>query len=128
MVRNSLAHALGALRRYEEALKHSTRALEIYREIRDSDGEVTALITLAHNHCDAGRAEKAMEYAQNALVVADHNHRRRSLATILHTMGRIELALGEVAGSVKRYEGQLLATLARIGGGDGDKVVSEGGS
>ena len=68
---NTLGDAYAGLGRTREAKAHLYRSLEISRELRELDGEATALQNLARTHFAEGDVEAAMRCWENAVEIYD---------------------------------------------------------
>ncbi|MBV9010952.1 MAG: tetratricopeptide repeat protein [Pseudonocardiales bacterium] len=67
--RGGLGMAYLVLRRYDEALHHYQRALQICQDIDDSWGEAVALLSLGKAYLHLGRYDEALDYSQQALRI-----------------------------------------------------------
>jgi tetratricopeptide (TPR) repeat protein len=68
---NTLGDAYAGLGRTREAKAHLYRSLELSRELRELDGEATALQNLARTHFAEGDVEAAMRCWENAVEIYD---------------------------------------------------------
>lgn len=75
------------LRRFDDALGHLRRALEISREIHDRHGESYTLIKLSDTYRDLGRTEDALAASAEALDIRRDIGDRWGEAEVLHNRG-----------------------------------------
>jgi tetratricopeptide (TPR) repeat protein len=68
-IRGGLGMAYLDLRRYDEALHHYQRALQICQEIDNPWGEAVALLSLGRAYLQLGRYDEALDYSQQALHI-----------------------------------------------------------
>ena len=71
------------LRRFEEAVRHGTRGLEVRRAIGDRYGEGRTLDALGRIHYMMGRFDEAVEYGEKSLAIARQIEDRYSESAVL---------------------------------------------
>ncbi|OUC93889.1 ATP-binding protein [Streptomyces swartbergensis] len=71
------------LRRFEEAVRHGNRCLELRREIGDHYGEGRTLDALGRIHYMMGRFDDAVEYGEKSLAIARRIQDRYSESAVL---------------------------------------------
>jgi tetratricopeptide (TPR) repeat protein len=97
---NTLGSAECNLRRFKDSEYHLERALQIYRQLRDLQGEAKAVGRLAWLYSKSGQPEKGVEISKSAIAAADPTVAAsakfmiaNSLATCLHELDRPSEAL-----------------------------------
>ncbi|MEV4710334.1 BTAD domain-containing putative transcriptional regulator [Micromonospora sp. NPDC049374] len=104
-----LAAVLRLRGRARDALPYAEQARELYAQLSDPDGEATALDLMARLHLQDDRTREALDLATAALALAERTNRRRRLAGIHNTIGRIHLALREPERARRHHESAIRA-------------------
>ncbi len=92
---------------FREALQSWEKALQIYREIKDRQGEVNSLGNLGVAYQSLGQYEKVIEYLQQTLNIAREIPDRQGEAYALGNLGIAYDSLGQYARAIEYYQ-QLL--------------------
>ncbi|HEY9830700.1 MAG TPA: CHAT domain-containing tetratricopeptide repeat protein [Stenomitos sp.] len=92
----------------ELRLKSMQQALEIYRQIKDRKGELSALISLANAYNTLSDYQKAIDYQQQILAIAHELKDRFFEESALKSLGEIYHTLGDYRKMID-YEQKLLA-------------------
>ncbi|MGJ5675312.1 MAG: tetratricopeptide repeat protein [Nostochopsis sp.] len=92
---------------FTTALQSWEQALQIYREIKDREGEGAALGNLGNAYGALGNYPKAIEYHQQGLKLAREIKDRKSEVKVLAYLGVAYDALGNYSTAIKYYEQSL---------------------
>ncbi|MET7569325.1 tetratricopeptide repeat protein [Streptomyces sp. NPDC005492] len=88
------------LRRFEEAVRHGNRGLEIRRSIGDLYGEGRTLDALGRVHYMVGRFDEAVEYGEQSLSIARRIQDRYSESAVLCNLVPIYQAMQRYAEAI----------------------------
>ena len=105
--------------RYREALKSWQKALEIYRNIDDRNGEVNSLNNLGKVYFYLGQYPQAIDYSQQSLAITQEIGNRQGEANSLNNLGSFYNALGLYPKAIEYYQ-QSLAIAQEIGDRQGE--------
>ncbi|MEU7748383.1 BTAD domain-containing putative transcriptional regulator [Nonomuraea sp. NPDC049158] len=112
--RHSTAYALSGLgicrhvfADFEEALDRTTRAVDLFEELADHDGLLSALIHLASIHLELGHHDQAAEVCRRGLELACGARTAYPRAILLRALGITHYSKGEVTEAIRRYEESL---------------------
>ncbi len=89
---------------HRQALDAFRKALNLARDVKDRESEMTALTGLGVVLQGRGEFARAREHQQGALKIATDLHLRREEATILNDLGGIDLATGRYADAMRQQE------------------------
>ncbi|MBW4512462.1 MAG: tetratricopeptide repeat protein [Scytonematopsis contorta HA4267-MV1] len=89
---------------FEVALQSWQQALDIYREIKDRQGEGAVLVTLGVTYYSIGDYLKAIEYSERSLKIAQEIKNRYSEGLLLGNLGNAYQALGDYPKAIKYQE------------------------
>jgi CHAT domain-containing protein/Flp pilus assembly protein TadD len=98
---------------FTAALQSWQQALQIYREIKDRQGEGAALGNLGIAYRNLGDYKKAIEYHQQFLAIAREIKDRNSEGKALGNLGNAYLSLGDYPKAIEYYQ-QTLAIAREI--------------
>ncbi|MEU0093980.1 tetratricopeptide repeat protein [Kribbella sp. NPDC006257] len=111
MVLANLGHVLEQAGSYAAAVTIAERALSCYRELDDSDGEATALITLGQLHGNLDHSDQERDCYDRSIELSDkHGHPRTlSIASLRSGIaylnsGQAELAVQHLERCVEGFE------------------------
>jgi tetratricopeptide (TPR) repeat protein len=93
---------------YAGALEHSTKALELYRAVRDSVGEAHVLNAMGYHLADLGDFDGARSRCQAAVSAQERLGNASGLVGALDNLGSIELRGGQAAEAVEPLERALV--------------------
>jgi tetratricopeptide (TPR) repeat protein len=110
-VMGSLGEAYYRMRRYQEALTATERALATARRIEDRQAEAIHVNTLGMVFNDLGQKPKAIEYYQQALTIARDLGNRQGEGIYLGNLGNACADLGDEGRAIECYQQAL--TIAR---------------
>ena len=99
---------------FREALQSWEQALQIYREIKDRQGEANALGNLGIAYDSLGQYQKAIEYHQQSLAIAREIGDRQGEGNSLGSLGNAYQSLGQYEKAIE-YLQQQLAIAKEIG-------------
>ncbi|MCA2228989.1 AfsR/SARP family transcriptional regulator [Nonomuraea aurantiaca] len=112
--RHSTAYALSGLgicrhvfADFEEALERTTRAVDLFEELGDHGGLLSALIHRASIHLELGHHDEAAEVCRRGLELASGARTAYPRAILLRALGITHYSKGEVAEAIRRYEESL---------------------
>jgi len=93
-----------------EAYHHLTKALSLFQELQDLEGQVKTLNNLGAVCKDLGQLEQALAYYQNSLQICDTMEipNIHGKATVLNNLGVISIDLGQKEQALKYFEQALL--------------------
>lgn len=114
-----LAIVLFYLSRYREAEAEFRRALDLYRQIRDRQGELNALGNLGIAYASLGETRKAIGFHEQALEIAQEIGDRRVEGIALGNLGVAYYSLGETRKAIGFFE-QVLEIAKEIGNRHGE--------
>jgi CHAT domain-containing protein/Tfp pilus assembly protein PilF len=89
---------------YDQAILTYTRALDLYREVRDREREGDALNAAANASDDAGKSEKSIGYYEQALAVEREIKDRRGEGNTLNGMGLACVHLSQSEKAIGYFE------------------------
>jgi CHAT domain-containing protein len=95
-------------RTYDQALLTYTRALDLYREVKDREREGDALMAVADTYDFNGQDEKAISYYQQALEIEREIKDRRAEALVLNNTGNAFFDLSQYEKAISYYEQTLV--------------------
>jgi CHAT domain-containing protein len=98
---------------FQAALSFWQQALQMYREIKDRDGEGSALGNLGFAYLSLGNYAKAIEYGHQSLAIVREVKDRRGEGRVLGSLGAAYLDLGDYAKAIE-YGHQSLAIARTI--------------
>ncbi|MEG4494650.1 tetratricopeptide repeat protein [Microcoleus sp. D3_18_C4] len=104
------------------ALNSWQQALEIYRSIKDRQGEVNALGILGAAYFNMGNSAKAIEYTQQSLGIARSIKNRPKEGVALGVLGGAYTSLGNYAKAIE-YSQQSLAIAREIKDRERERVA-----
>ena len=104
---------------FREALQSWEQALQIYREIKDRQGEANALGNLGIAYDSLGQYQKAIEYHQQSLAIAREIGDRQGEGNSLGSLGNAYQSLGQYEKAIE-YLQQQLAIAKEIGDRQGE--------
>jgi DNA-binding SARP family transcriptional activator len=96
LMRGLLGAACNATQRYDEALVHQHRALELMRTAGDRRGEGMALNNIALTHCQLGSLEPAADAFGQALALYTVDDHPPGIALALNNLGHVYLLMGRL--------------------------------
>jgi CHAT domain-containing protein/tetratricopeptide (TPR) repeat protein len=101
---------LSKVNKYKEALQAWEQALQIYREIKNTNGERISLNNLGTAYQSLGQYQKAIEYYQQSLLIAKKIGDRKGEGLSLNNIGGIYYFLGQYQKAVEYYQKSLVIT------------------
>jgi tetratricopeptide (TPR) repeat protein len=104
---------------YPQALEHARRALKVWRDSGDQDGEAWTLDLLTIIMRSRGEHQEGAEYARQALALRQTIGDRQGEAQALDTLSRLHRMLGEYH-EAERYAMDALALRREIGDRQGE--------
>jgi CHAT domain-containing protein/Flp pilus assembly protein TadD len=104
---------------FQEALQSWERALQIYREIKDRQGEANSLNNLGIAYRSLGQYQKAIEFHQQSLAIDREIGFRQGEANSLNNLGIAYDSLGQHEKAIEFFQ-QSLALKRKIGDRQGE--------
>ncbi len=90
--------------RLPAAIAYYQRALALYRQTNDRDGETTALSSIGYVYDALGDKRKALDFYEQALLLQRQVGDRGGEATTLNNIGGVYDALGDKRKALDFYE------------------------
>jgi len=100
--------------RYDEALENYRRALDMYRDAKDQEGQSDALCAMSDALRRTDQTEEAREQAEQALEAAGAAGYQQGEGNALRALGDLRLRTDDLAGVQQAYD-QALALSREIG-------------
>jgi CHAT domain-containing protein/uncharacterized protein HemY len=98
---------------YDQAIVKFTRALGLYREVRDREREGTALASEGTAYHNLGQSEKAIDYYEQALAIFREVQDRSDEGTVLKSLGNVYASLSQNEKAIG-YQEQALAIFRQV--------------
>ncbi|MCD4776881.1 MAG: diguanylate cyclase [Candidatus Aegiribacteria sp.] len=98
-----LCRVFFGLSHYDDTIEMAEKALNIYREMNDEQGEIGGLNCIGIANWYLGEFKNALELYQNSLVIAEKTENKKYQAMILGNQSIIFWNLGEYSKALKYY-------------------------
>ncbi len=107
-IRGAALYTLGSVRRtqarYEDAVAHLARSLEMNRELGSREGEAATLHELGNCARDQGRYDDAIAYYEQSLAIEPELGNQKGEAATLHGLGNCARSQGRYDDAIAYYE------------------------
>ena len=105
-----LGNAYDSLKQYEKAIDCHNNSLEIFKEIKEQNGEASALTHIAQAYNSLGESQRAIEYFRETLKTFQEIGERHNEAVVLGSLGSAYKSLKEYQKGIDYYQQSLAIT------------------